>query len=325
MRIVYRGNFGVSFSTESHISATLESMGHTVIRSQENTVSWAEQMAAMEHADLFLWTCTHGYATKWSHGDAVEAVTSLNAELPTAAIHLDRFWGLKRETQVVTEPWFKLSHVFTADGDNVDRFRDAGINHHALQPGVYDAECELGTFDAKYETNLVFVGAHGFNEKTNQFSLCYHQEYRGRRELVEWLHATYGDRVTFWPKHRQHAIRGKELANLYASSEIAIGDSCFADTSTNYVSDRAFEATGRGAFSLFPRIKCVEDELVDGVHLAYFTPGDFKDLQAKIEYWLAPEQDAQRLAIREAGSAYVKEHCSYRNRLAQMLDVMGLG
>jgi len=36
MRIVYIGNFEISFTTENHIAQELESLGHEVIRRQEN-------------------------------------------------------------------------------------------------------------------------------------------------------------------------------------------------------------------------------------------------------------------------------------------------
>ena len=52
MRIVYVGNFGPSFSTESHVALSLESLGHTVVRQQENEVDWstlAEQTERAEH------------------------------------------------------------------------------------------------------------------------------------------------------------------------------------------------------------------------------------------------------------------------------------
>ena len=68
----------------------------------------------------------------------------------------------------------------------------------------------------------------------------------------------------------------------------------------------------------------MEAELHDNMHLAFFEPGNFDDLHTKIEHWLKPEQDAQRLAIQIAGSSYVREHCSYVNRMTQMLKVMGL-
>ena len=59
-------------------------------------------------------------------------------------------------------------------------------------------------------------------------------------------------------------MRGADLNDLYASVKIAVGDSCYADRSTRYFSDRAFEAPGRGAFSLFPRIPALTDMLIEG-------------------------------------------------------------
>jgi len=319
MRIAYRGNFGVRHSTESHIAATLESMGHDVERCQENKVSWADQAGICRqeasNADLFLWTCTHGYANKWRAGEALEAIKSIEQGTVTAAIHLDRFFGLKRETQVTTEPWFKLQHVFTADGDNEQAFKDAGVNHHFLMPGVFDQECYLGTHRDEYASDIAFVGCH---------TPGYHPEYSGRMQLVNWLKQTYGDRCRFWPEPGKHAVRNEDLNDLYASVKVVVGDSCFADTSVNYTSDRPYETVGRGGFLLYPFIPCVAKELT-GDHITMFAPGHFKELEVLIDHFLESEQDERRLAIRKAGSAYVKENCSYRNRLSAMLTVMGLG
>jgi hypothetical protein len=246
------------------------------------------------------------------------AIESIREGTTTAAVHLDRFFGLKRETQVTEEPWFKMQHVFTADGDNEQAFEDAGVNHHFLMPGVFDQECYLGTPRNKYRSDIAFVGAHTGG---------YHPEYKGRMQLVKWLRNTYGERCAFYPKPGQHAVRNEDLNDLYASVKVVVGDSCFADgvNTRNYTSDRPYETVGRGGFLLFPRIPCVDAELTAGEHCAFFEPGNWADLGDKIEHWLKPEQDEQRLIIRTAGSAHVKANCSYRNRLATMLDVMGLG
>jgi len=307
MRIAYRGNFGVSFSTESHIRETLISMGHTVVPLQENKAGWQETIAACNQADLFLWTCTNEYAKKWAR-DEPTAVALLNETLPTAAVHLDLFFGLDRANWVEQRGWFRLSHVFTADGDHPDEFSAMGVNHHWLPPGVYHAECELGTPRAEYRSDVAFVGAWR----------GYHGEWWPERKRVLDLLRTYDHK--FWPTGE--AVRGRDLNDLYASCKIAVGDSCFATSAKRYVSDRAYEAPGRGAFSLFPRIKCVEDELTDGVHCVFYTPGDMDDLKWKIDRYLG--MDDERQAIRKAGSAYVREHCSYVNRMQQMLEVIGV-
>lgn len=313
MHVAYRGNFGVSFSTESHVAASLEHLGHTVVRLQEDKVSWAETIKACERADLFLWTSTHSYALKWD--GAAKAVETLNEMLPTAAFHLDLFFGLNRSGSVTREPWFKLKFCFTADGDHPEEFEAAGVNHHWSLPGVYHAECQLGSARDKFKSDLAFVGS---------WQGHYHQEWRGRFDLVEWLRNGYGTSVRFWPEPGKHAVRGLELCDLYASVKIVVGDSCFADTAKRYTSDRVYETVGRGGFLLYPRIEAVEAELIDKVHLCYYTPGDWDELRDLVKHWLHPDQDAQRAAIRKAGSAFVREHCSYLNRLTAMLGVMGL-
>jgi len=263
---------------------------------------------------MFLWTSTHDYAKNKRAGEA-ETVRLLNSAMPTAAVHLDLFFGLRRAKSVAKEPWFQLSTVFTADGDHQDDFEAAGVNHHFLLPAVYHAECELGTPRPEYKTDIVFVGAH---------TGSYHPEYQGRQELVAWLKETYGARCAFWPEPGRHAIRGQDLNDLYASAKVVVGDSCFADTATTYTSDRVFETVGRGGFLLYPRIPVLTDKLLDGVHLEYYTPRDYSGLRDQIDHWIHPDQDAERAAIQRAGCGYVRENHSYLNRMREMLEVMGL-
>lgn len=315
MKVAYRGNFEPRHSTETHIALSLESMGLAVDRCQEQKVSWSEQIKRAQGCDLFLWTCTEGLANK-DRRNEIDGIKTLNGLLPTASIHLDVFFGLKREKTVGEYAWFKVQHCFTADGDNQERFAALGINHHPLMPGVLREECFLGEPRDEYRSDIAFVGAH---------TKGYHREYAGRMNLVNWLQETYGNRCAFWPKPGQHAVRNEDLNDLYASVKVVVGDSCFADTAVNYTSDRVFETVGRGGFLLYPQIPCVSQELFGGVHLAYFTPGNLDDLGNVLHYWLAPGRAEQRLAIRKVGSAYVRENYSYVNRLQQMLEVIGLG
>ena len=314
MRVVYRGNFGVDFSTESHVSKSLEALHHDVVRHQEDRVPWGATLEACREADLFLWTSTYSMANEWPRVDAREAVRTLNAMLPTAALHLDLFWGLPRSSQVVTEPWFKLRYVFTADGDHDEEFRLAGVNHHWLMPAVYHAECFPGTARKELSSDIAFVG---------NWHSGYHPEYEGRYKLVEFLRSTYGERCAFWPKLGEHAVRGRQLNDLYASVKVVVGDSCFANTSKRYTSDRVFETVGRGGFLLFPRIACVEAALNDGEHLRFYTPGDFAELKDTIDWWVAAE-DKDRLDIQHAGQDHVRERHTYMNRLADLIATVRL-
>lgn len=317
MRICYRGNFsacdrhGVCFNTEAHIAGALRGLGHEVIEVQEDRVGWQDTEQLCDGAALFLWTCTHGYAHKWDQTEARAAVERLNAKLPTAAVHLDLFFGLNRASWVDTENWFKVGTVFTADGDHDAEFRAHGVNHHWLPPAVSRDECVLGTPRDEYKSDIAFVGS---------WQGGYHPEWQGRRELVSWLKRTYGDRCAFWPKGQ--AIRGRDLADLYASVKVVVGDSCFAATATNYTSDRPFETIGRGGFLIYPEIPYVKRELRDVCE--FYDPRVLDGLGVLINHWTRPEQDERRRTIQKAGMEHVRANHSYHNRMQQMLTVMGL-
>lgn len=311
MRIVYRGNFQVDFSTESHVAKSLETLGHVVGRHQEDAIPWSQTVEACRNADLFLWTSTYSMAHKWNQDVAHEVVRGLNALLPTAALHLDLFFGLNRATQVTTEPWFKLLHVFTADGDHEPEFQAAGVNHHLLLPAVYHAECDPGHPDDEFHSELAFVGG---------WQGGYHKEYSFRHDLVRWLVANYGSRCAFWPQGG-HVVRGKRLNDLYASVKVVVGDSCFASTARSYTSDRLFETVGRGGFLVYPRIPAAAAALEGGKHCMFYTPGDFDSLRRAIEWSLVMTHD-ERQQIREAGQMHVREHHTYLNRLEELLAIV---
>jgi hypothetical protein len=319
VKIVYRGSFSVDFTTEEHIAKSLEALGHEVVRIQESDVDWESTFAACcESADLFLWTSTQAFAERWPYEMAHRVVRTLHeAKLPTAAIHLDRFWDLERERLIHTELWFRLNHVFTADGDNDDRWKAAGVNHHWLMPAVYHAECFPGTPRDEYRADVAFVGSY----------LGYHKEYPERSELIDWLLETYGAHFRLFPHPGKPGIRGQDLNDLYASVKIVVGDSIFAHRSKRCTSSRPFETVGRGGFLIYPAIACVTEALQDGAHCRfYYTPEDpsvprryFAELRDTIDWWLAVEPKE-----RKEGQAHVRENHTYLNRMREMLAVIGL-
>lgn len=304
----YLGNFtarasdGSRFNTEAHISETLSDMGHSVVELQENEVDLPTILAACRGADLLLWTKTGN----WLKCNGFEMLSRV--KIPTVGIHLDRWYGLNREGEVRTSPFFSCRFVFTADGDSDAKFKADGVNHHWLNPGVLKSECYLGTPRDDLRCDVGFTGSYN-----------YHSEHY-RKALIDWLRSTYGDRFRLFGANGD-SWRGKDLNDLYASVKVMVGDSCFADKCKNYVSDRGFESPGRGASLAMPRIEGIYQNYTDGIHLRYYKPGDFGDLKRVIDEMMAMT-DAQRLAMRTAAVAHTREHHTYHNRLAQLLSVV---
>lgn len=323
MRVLQLGNFGAPHSTENHLRRALEAGGHEVIAVQESPVAFqAVPRQASRHKPAFvLWTHTHGLAPEATHGRQAAMLDGLRSlGVPSVAYHLDRWWGLDREDQVWEEPFFRCDLVCTADGGHAAEWETAEVNHRWFPPGVLAAACEpRGRYRYAYGAELAFVGS---------WQGGYHDEWQHRSELVRFLRDEYGDRCAFWPKPGQHAIRGAELNDLYASVDILVGDSCLVPNRdgspcSNYCSDRIPETLGRGAFLLHPFVPGIvwgDGLWSSGDHLAGWTLGDFDELADKIDNWLRRPVERERVA--QAGRALTLREHSYERRMVQLVELM---
>lgn len=306
MRILYLGNFLPAYSTENHISKTLQAMGHQVIEVQEDFTQpehLAERLGH-EEFELFLFTRTWGKTLMMDHLNILE-----NRGIPSVSYHLDLYVGLKRDGDIDSDPFWRTDFVFSTDGDpkSAKVFKKKGINHYYLKPGVYEEDCYM--FHTSMDHDIIFVGSYG-----------YHPEYPYRQKLIDWLKNTYREAFELWGQDGNGVVRGEELNRLYSSTKVVIGDSLLLPGHTHYWSDRVYETLGRGGFLIHPYIEGMDEEFVDGVQLAFYKHGDFKELKAKIEYFL--KKDDIREQIRHAGHAFVKKNCTYTQRMEQMLETV---
>lgn len=313
MRIAYLGNFeprtprGELFSTESHLAASLELLGHEVVRLQENRVR-AEDVAALvrtEGAELFLWTKTGD----WLRGDAAAMLKAIPCK--TASYHLDLFAPLPRGNDIATSPWWHTAFVFSADGDPRSEafFAKHGVNHHWMPPGVFGPECCMVDPPDRFDVVFVGSGANG-----------YHPEWPYRKQLIDWLRTTYGSSFHLFGRGGdKESVRGWALNELYASAKVVVGDSlCLGFEHQNYWSDRIPETLGRGGFLIHPAIGGLDYQ--HGKHLSLYQFGRFEELKQQIDYYLE-NQDA-RDAIRRAGHEYVKANHTYQHRMRKMLETI---
>lgn len=286
----------------------MESLGHQVIRIQEDADSWVKTINLAGGADVFFWTQTYGMAATWSKTEAASSVKALNTTLPTVSFHLDIWRGLNREHQIAEEPFFHLNHVWTADGDDPEDWARRGVNHHWLRPAVYGAECYPGTPQDRFRSDVAFVGS---------WRGGYHKEWWPQREaLLNFLRRQFRNRFTCWPQGP--AVRGRELNDLYASTKVVVGDHCFADRKDRYCSDRLFETVGRGGFLVYPATPALSEDMVDFRHLRYFSHGDFGMLRTIILEALRDEP--WRRDIVKQGQAHVRAHHTYADRVQEILD-----
>ena len=323
MRIVYRGNHQpdlpadvAPWSTEAHLAASLELLGHDVVRNHEQTDDWRTTVEHARGADLFVWTSTWGYAQQWPRGEASGSLRLIGERIPTVAVHLDRWWHLAREQQVSDRRrghvMFECRWVFTADGDNDALWERYGVNHRWLPPGVFGPECTPGTPNDEYRADVAFVGSWEGYEHA--------EHWHERRAMLDALRQNYGHRFVCWPRRGRPAVRGADLNDLYASTKVVVGDSCLAATSNRYWSDRIFETVGRGGFCVHPAIPGLVELLPDDMGVAYFAPGDWREMIRLVDWWLA--HDDARDEARAKGQRFVREHHSYERRMQQMLDVL---
>lgn len=315
MRLGYIGNFTAPWCTEVHVKRAWELEGHDVIEYQENDPqAWKALEREAPLLDFVLWTRT------WELDSAITTapLAAVKANAALVGYHLDRWWGLAREREVMRHPFFReCDLVCTADGGHYEQWVRAGVEHAWYPPAVLGEEAVLDPpLPAEHARwpEVLFVGSHR----------GYHPEWAYRLQLVKWLRKRYGERVTFYPlPHdyfayewrgnvvRSGQVRGPLLNEVYQRARVVVGDSCLANGATRYWSDRVPETIGRGGVLIHPRVEGMQ--LVDGEHFLGYTLGDFDELESQIERALS--DDEEREHIREAGRAQVLARDTYECRV----------
>lgn len=312
MKTAYLGNFEPDHSTENEVRAALEAEGHhvTIIQEGSTPADKVPELVADAGADVFMWTQTKSLAEQ--AGTVQERAAMLDRirqMAPTVGCHLDRWWGLSRQPDVYTEPFFRCDWVFTADGHHTDQWAGAGVNHVWWPPAVGHRHLEPAEPDERFAADVAFVG---------NWAGGYHREWAHRAGLVKHLRSTWNARM--FPPKGQPAVRGDDLRALYATVKVAVGDSCLVPgvdgrPMTNYSSDRIPETLGRGGLLIHPHVEGVTDGTLysDGEHLVCWDLGDWGMLDDLIGFML--EQPDVAAQIVSAGRKHVGVAHTYRNRV----------
>ena len=309
MRVTFLGNFQVPYSSETHHAASLESLGHHVVRLQETHATVDNILTEALVSDMFVWVHTHGWDTP-----GIELVLARLREerIPTITYHLDLWMGLARERDMRSGPYWDIDHFFTVDKLMADWLNtNTPVKGHFLPAAVFDKDCYISTEPSPHANDVIFVG-----------SRRYHPEWLWRPQLIDWLRETYGTRFThIGGDGDTGTLRGDDLNRAYANSKVAVGDTlCLGFKYPYYASDRLFEAPGRGGFQIFPRIHGLEDWFTDGENIRLFDYGDFDQLKILIDYYL--ENDAEREQIRVAAHEHVVDHHTYRQRWSDIVKTV---
>lgn len=318
-RIAFLGNFQVDYSSENHHAKSLESLGHEVIKLQEGVwgAKTSDILFEAMRSDLFVWVHTHG----WSNSGDLDLTRLLEllkvANIPTMTYHLDLWFGLQRQVDLENDGFYsKIGHFFATDKLMADWFnKETDVIGHYLPAGVYDKEVYVHPdYDANnFDYDVIFVGSKG-----------YHPEYPYRPQLIEFLKYTYGNRfLHVGPDGETGTVRGDALNRIYARSKIAIGDSLNINFSYPYYSsDRLFESTGRGGFTIYPDITGLDQFFEDGKEIAFYPHGNLDKLKEKIDYYL--DNDEEREQIRFAGHQRTKNEHTYAHRWETIINKLGI-
>lgn len=312
------GNHAHSFCSEAQWARAFAANGCDVtpFQIEEVVADPVRAMDRLRHFDLVSYTRTHSHgrylAPEWAG-----RWRELEREgVQTIGLHLDRFWDLDREHLVHDgDAQFTVGTLWSADGGNDDRWAEAGVQHRWLIPGI-DAEM-VGehTFRPDFAVPVVFVGSEA----------GYHAEYEQREELIAYLRGRFGSKFARYGAGTTQ-VRGVDLAAVYASAGVVVGDSCFANSpdsamlADRYFSDRLPEVLGRAGFLAYPYTPGLPYEF--GRDLCGYTPGDFAELGDLIEdAWALPDHCRK---IARQGMAHVREHHTWQVRMRTILDAHGL-
>lgn len=313
MNIVFVGNFDVPYSSENHHANSLEYLGHSVVRLREGKTTGEEILEKALDSDVLVFVHTHGWVTP---GLSMETVfkTLKRVGIPTMTYHLDLWLGIAREKDLHEDPFYKtIGHFFATDKLMAEWFNEnTEVKGHFIPAGVYHEEVKmLPKQDVQYD--IIFVGSKG-----------YHPEYPYRPQLISFLKQAYGSRfLHVGGDGDTGTVRGLDLNQIYANAKIAIGDSLNINFSYPwYTSDRLFESTGRGGFTIYPDIEGLDTFFKRGEEVVFYKHGDLEDLKRKIDYYL---QDSEaRENIRLAGFNRTQAEHTYVHRWEEILKVLGL-
>jgi glycosyltransferase involved in cell wall biosynthesis len=311
-KITFLGNFRVDFTSESHHSKTLESLGHEVIRLQESEATAEMVLQNAMDSSLFIWVHTHGWNTigRFTMEDVLLKLKK--HKIPSMTYHLDLWFGLRRQKDLRRKPVYQyIDHFFTVDRKMADWFNsNTSVKGHYLPAGVYDKECTYTPAIATEE--VIFVG-----------SKTYHQEWPYRPKLISFLSQTYGKRFNLYGREGVRMVRGQELNNLYAATKVVVGDTLCPDFAyPDYWSDRIYETIGRGGFLIHPYIKGLEKEFEDKKHVVFYEYNNLDQLKELVDYYL--EHDEEREQIRRSGHELVKNNYTYKNRWQTILKELSI-
>lgn len=157
------------------------------------------------------------------------------------------------------------------------------------------------------------------------YDLCFMGGRDGRRR--EWM-IKLGTQFRCWfnkidLRSNRYDVRGYDMAEIYAQSKMAINIQWrqFVRRDPFITSNRAYNAMGSGCFFLNHYVHQMELLWQEGVHCVTYNDS-YEELEAKIRFWLAPENEVKREEIARAGQEDVLTYHTLERRIPQYWRIM---
>lgn len=218
-------------------------------------------------------------------------------------------WNISHPEDVSLEEYNAYDYVFFAS----DRLKsDIGTQLHC-ESGVLiqctDEQVMRAEEDKEKKYELLFVGnsRHAYRQILKDLLPTKYQLTMFGRDWEEFQLQQYV---------LQDYISNDEVGQAYHDAKILLNDHWEDMREKGIISNRIFDALAAGAFIISDYMPEI-DEFFKGAVVTY---KDKDDLSQKIDYYM--EHDEERLAKARLGQKIVLKEHTFRNRIAEMIDVM---
>jgi hypothetical protein len=306
VRLVLLGNPRLNRSWKNCLAHAARELGWDVTVLQDDAVTIGRVIGECSGADLLLWARSHHHAPMGNVESMWRAVEIGGTK--TAAVHLDLYWGIpRRQEQIGRDPWWRAQHVFTADGNpaHAALFEQRGVRHHWLVPPAADRYAQPGQYRDDLACDVVFVGS------------CGRVHDQVRRRMLDWASRRYGSRFRWLGRGGRTGIWGSDLADLYASAKVVLGDSA---PNPMYWSDRIANVLAMGGVLVHPDVEGLAEQY--GAAVATYPRGNLTALAELVDNLLDDSDRRQRM--RQVGPEVVAAGHLWRHRLVDIARTCGV-
>lgn len=211
-----------------------------------------------------------------------------------------------------------LAGCLTVINNDEDVFKLRSLGHKAdyLQVSFHTDIHNPKNRGTEKKGKVVFIG-NNYHENTYPLS-------KERIDLCQALKMEFKEDFAIYGQNWHlvgldaTATTSNSSSYIYSGYDIAINHSHYQRS--RYSSDRLFYILGSGSFCLTQWYPRIEEEFTDGEHLVVYK--DLEDLIEKCNFWLKPENEAERNKIAKQGCDYVHTQCTWNKRIQQLMPII---